>query len=106
MNSIRQRQSLSINTRMISLACWDGHARQWHFLIRSTMSACVNIVGRIKDAEFAIASGELSRPSFVEFLQQSLAAAAAVSRDGAIHTRRVGLPDPLRCWLVLVTELN
>jgi DNA modification methylase len=41
--------------------------------------------GQIKHAEFAMASGGLSRPSFVEFLQQSLAAAAAVSRDGAIH---------------------
>jgi DNA modification methylase len=41
--------------------------------------------GQIKPSEFAMASGELSRTSFVEFLQQSLAAAAAVSRDGAIH---------------------
>src|SRR5258708_4915745 len=41
--------------------------------------------GQIKHAEFAMASGELSHTSFVEFLQQSLAAAAAVSRDGAIH---------------------
>jgi hypothetical protein len=38
--------------------------------------------GQIKHSEFAIASGELPRTSFVEFLQQSLAAAAAVSRDG------------------------
>ena len=46
-----------------------------------------DIVGRgqIKHSEFAMASGELSRTSFVEFLQQSLAAAAAVSRDGAVH---------------------
>ena len=46
-----------------------------------------DIVGRgeIKHAEFAMASGELSRTSFAEFLKQSLAAAAAVSRDGAIH---------------------
>jgi len=46
-----------------------------------------DIVGRgqIKHCEFAMASGELSRTSFVEFLQQSLAAATAVSRDGAIH---------------------
>jgi DNA modification methylase len=46
-----------------------------------------DIVGRgqIKHSEFAMASGELSRTSFVEFLQQSLAAATAVSRDGAIH---------------------
>ena len=46
-----------------------------------------DIVGRgqIKHREFAMASGELSRTSFVEFLQQSLAAAASVSRDGAVH---------------------
>src|SRR5262249_47471908 len=46
-----------------------------------------DIVGRgqIKHSEFAMASGELSRASFVEFLQQSLAAATTVSRDGAIH---------------------
>jgi DNA modification methylase len=46
-----------------------------------------DIVGRgqIKHAEFAMASGELSRASFVEFLKQSLAAVAAVSRDGAVH---------------------
>ena len=52
-----------------------------------------DIVGRgqIKHAEFAMASGELSRTSFVEFLQQSLAAAAAVSRDGAIPFRVHGL---------------
>jgi DNA modification methylase len=41
--------------------------------------------GQIKHAEFAMASGELSRASFVEFLRQSLGAVAAVSRDGAIH---------------------
>src|SRR5437870_8047922 len=41
--------------------------------------------GRIKHAEFAMASGQLSRTSFVEFLQQSLAAAAAVPSDDAIH---------------------
>jgi DNA modification methylase len=41
--------------------------------------------GKIKHTEFAMASGELSRTSFVAFLQQSLAAAAAVSRDGAVH---------------------
>jgi DNA modification methylase len=46
-----------------------------------------DIVGRgqIKHSEFAMASGELSRTSFVEFLKQSLAAVAAVSRDGAVH---------------------
>jgi DNA modification methylase len=46
-----------------------------------------DIVGRgqIKHREFAMASGELSRTSFVEFLTQSLAAVAAMSRDGAVH---------------------
>jgi DNA modification methylase len=46
-----------------------------------------DIVGRgqIKHTEFAMASGELSRTSFVEFLGQSLATAAALSRDGAVH---------------------
>jgi hypothetical protein len=46
-----------------------------------------DIVGRgqIKHSEFAMASGELSRTGFVEFLKQSLAVAAAVSRDGAVH---------------------
>ena len=46
-----------------------------------------DIVGRgqIKHSEFAMASGELSRASFIEFLKQSLAAVATVSRDGAVH---------------------
>ena len=41
--------------------------------------------GRVKHTEFAMASGELSRPDFVEFLKSTLAAAAAISRDGAAH---------------------
>jgi DNA modification methylase len=41
--------------------------------------------GRVKHAEFAVASGELSRPDFVDFLQSTLAAAAEVSCDGAVH---------------------
>ena len=46
-----------------------------------------NIVGRgkVKHAEFAMGSGEFSRTEFVSFLQSSLAAAAGVSRDGAVH---------------------
>jgi len=46
-----------------------------------------DIVGRgqIKHGEFAMASGELSRASFVEFLKHSLTAATSVSRDGAVH---------------------
>jgi hypothetical protein len=41
--------------------------------------------GRIKHREFPMGSGELSRAGFVEFLKDTLGAAAAVSRDGAIH---------------------
>jgi DNA modification methylase len=41
--------------------------------------------GRVKHSEFAMASGELSRSDFVGFLQNTLAAAAAVSGDGAVH---------------------
>jgi DNA modification methylase len=46
-----------------------------------------DIVGRgqVKHAEFAMASGELSRADFVDFLKSTLTAAAAVSRDGAVH---------------------
>jgi hypothetical protein len=45
--------------------------------------------GRVKHTEFAMASGELSRADFVEFLKSTLAAAAAVSRDGAVACRDV-----------------
>jgi DNA modification methylase len=41
--------------------------------------------GRVKHAEFAMGSGELSRTGFVDFLKESLAPAAAVSCDGAVH---------------------
>jgi len=41
--------------------------------------------GRVKRTKFAMASGELSRADFVEFLKSTLAASAAVSRDGAVH---------------------
>jgi DNA methylase/ParB-like nuclease domain len=41
--------------------------------------------GRVKHTEFAMASGELSRADFVAFLKETLTAAAAVSRDGAVH---------------------
>src|SRR5262245_14402269 len=46
-----------------------------------------DIVGRgqVKHTEFAMASGELSRSDFVAFLKSTLAQAAAVSRDGAVH---------------------
>jgi hypothetical protein len=41
--------------------------------------------GQVKHAEFAMASGELSRADFVTFLKTTLAQAAAVSCDGAVH---------------------
>jgi len=41
--------------------------------------------GRVKHGDFAMASGELSRTDFVGFLKGTLAAAAEVSRDGAVH---------------------
>lgn len=42
-----------------------------------------NAAGRHR--EFAMASGEMSTAEFREFLADTLAAAAAVSRDGAVH---------------------
>jgi DNA modification methylase len=41
--------------------------------------------GKIKHPEFAMASGELSRPDFVAFLKEMATGAARVSRDGAVH---------------------
>jgi DNA modification methylase len=41
--------------------------------------------GRIKHAEFAIASGEMSPSEFAAFLEESLGNAARVCRDGAVH---------------------
>ena len=41
--------------------------------------------GRIKHREFLMGSGELSDIEFVKFLKDTLAVAAAVSRNGAIH---------------------
>lgn len=42
-------------------------------------------MGDIKHPEFAMASGEMSRPAYTEFLRLGFANAAAVSIDGAIH---------------------
>ena len=46
-----------------------------------------NIVGRgnIKHAEFAMGSGEMSKPEYRHFLNEAFVAAAAFSRDGALH---------------------
>lgn len=41
--------------------------------------------GRTKHREFAMASGEMSRPAFIAFLTTSLQHAATRSRDGAVH---------------------
>jgi len=41
--------------------------------------------GKTKHSEFAMASGEMSSPDFVRFLGTVLDAAAAVSREGAVH---------------------
>jgi hypothetical protein len=41
--------------------------------------------GRIKHAEFAMASGEMSPSEFTAFLEETLGNAAGVSRDGAVH---------------------
>jgi DNA modification methylase len=41
--------------------------------------------GRIKHAEFAMASGEMSTSEFTSFLEETLGNAAGVCRDGAVH---------------------
>jgi len=41
--------------------------------------------GKTKHTEFAMASGEMSPADFVSFLTATLGAAAAASRDGAVH---------------------
>ena len=41
--------------------------------------------GRVKHAEFAFASGEMTPPEYVEFLGDALGNATRVSRDGAVH---------------------
>ena len=41
--------------------------------------------GRVKHAEFAFASGEMTRPEYVEFLEGALGNATRVSLDGAVH---------------------
>jgi DNA modification methylase len=41
--------------------------------------------GKTKHREFAMASGEMSRETFIEFLRNSLATAATVSRPGSVH---------------------
>ena len=45
----------------------------------------VSGLGAVKHGDFAMASGELSSPEFVEFLKKALGLAATRSIDGAIH---------------------
>jgi DNA modification methylase len=45
----------------------------------------VSGLGKVKHADFAMASGELTSPEFVRFLQTSLGHATRYSIDGAIH---------------------
>lgn len=49
--------------------------------------AVKSIVGRgkVRHAEFAMASGEMSPDAFQKFIRTALERAAAVSRDGAVH---------------------
>jgi DNA modification methylase len=41
--------------------------------------------GRVRHSEFAMASGEMSAPEFIQFLSTALGLAAKSSRDGALH---------------------
>ena len=45
----------------------------------------VSGLGRIQHREFAMASGEMSEPVFIQFLETFLSNCAAFSRDGSIH---------------------
>jgi DNA modification methylase len=45
----------------------------------------VSGLGKVKHADFVMASGELSRPEFAAFLQTALGHAAAHSVEGAVH---------------------
>jgi DNA modification methylase len=65
----------------------DGNRAAMAFLDPPYNVRVRDIVGRgqVKHQEFAMASGELSRRDFVAFLTETLAAAVAVSRDGAVH---------------------
>ena len=65
----------------------DGQRAAMAFLDVPYNRRVRDIVGRgeRKHEEFAMASGELSREEFVEFLSKALGAAAAISRDGALH---------------------
>jgi DNA modification methylase len=65
----------------------DGGSAAMAFLDPPYNVRVRDIVGRgqVKHAEFAMASGELSRKEFIDFLNSTLTAAAAATRDGGIH---------------------
>ena len=64
-----------------------GHQGAMAFLDPPYNVRVRDIVGRghVKHREFAMASGDLSRAEFVEFLKSTLSAAASLSQDGAVH---------------------
>ena len=45
----------------------------------------VSGLGRVRHAEFAMASGEMTETQFIGFLTDSLGLAVKASRDGALH---------------------
>ena len=45
----------------------------------------VSGLGKAKHTEFAMASGEMTSPEFIEFLKQSLSNMATYSADGSVH---------------------
>ena len=65
----------------------DGRTATMAFLDPPYNRRVRDIVGRgqVQHAEFAMASGELSRQEFIEFLKATLAVAAGVSSNGAVH---------------------
>jgi DNA modification methylase len=70
------------------LACLvDGERAHVAFLDPPYNVAVRTVVGRgkAKHPEFAMASGEMSRDEFTDFLIAALGAAATVSTDGAVH---------------------
>ena len=65
----------------------EGERAHMAFLDPPYNVAIGNVVGRgaVKHGDFVMASGEMSRDSFITFLNQTLDAAAKASIDGAVH---------------------
>ena len=71
-----------------TLLAYSGNpARRWPFSTRPTVCACVtlSVAARSSTANLPWPPASSRARTFVEFLKQSLAAVAAVSRDGAVH---------------------